>query len=618
MRARWCVSLVHGAFKHVPLSVFGRNVDVTLICRRSRHFAGTRYLKRGVSESGYVANEVETEQIVEADGGYASGGATRRLVSAHVQVRGSIPLHWSQEASALSPKPDIVLHRNDPLFVATGLHMRRLVTRHGNPVACLNLIKAVERKPREMILRRELQAAIYQLNEQMDFPDGGGGGGTEGGGEGEGEIVACESQGTPSPVAATNPNPNPNHTLYYHFDMAAKSRECGQSGLLEAFTPVARMSVELTGCFGPLEGNPGGAVSTGGDAFTWQHGVVRTNCVDCLDRTNVAQFAIGLMALSQQLRAVDLLGADDAPYAASTISVQRAATFTAVVGSPRDQQQKQLEDEIRPNSFTDATNIEKGSLPTIASVLMEMYEEIGDEIAQQYGGSSAHSVFFQNQKGMGATSSQGRDLLTSARRFYSNSFTDDEKQDAINLFLGTFRAPKVTLISDDGVPVPARMQHIWDLESDIHLHGSFGPSVTAAGIAQQERMRVLAEIGEEQAEEEGLLSMDTDIAVWDESLLLQTPPPTTTPSPLRFGVECIVDDRRGARIFPNSPLDRRTSTGSTSLGESPPSPSPRAPPPASLYAGFFACDDDTFQGQFFPHVQSDSDSDVSVQEEDEW
>ena len=129
---------------------------------------------------------------------------------------------------------------------------------------------------------------------------------------------------------------------------------------------------------------------------------------------------------------------------------------------------------------------------------------------------------------------------------------------------------------------------------------------------------MLAEIGEEQAEEEGLLSMDTDIAVWDESLLLQTPPPPPTPSPLRFGVECIVDDRRGARIFPNSPLDRRTSTGSTSLGESPPSPSPRAPPPASLYAGFFACDDDTFQGQFFPHVQSDSDSDVSVHEDDEW
>jgi len=32
-----------------------------------------------------------------------------------------------------------------------------------------------------------------------------------------------------------------------------------------------------------------------------QHGVVRTNCVDCLDRTNTAQFAIGKTALGMQV-----------------------------------------------------------------------------------------------------------------------------------------------------------------------------------------------------------------------------------------------------------------------------------------------------------------------------
>ena len=36
-----------------------------MVGRRSRHFAGTRYLKRGVTENGKVANEVEIEQIVE-------------------------------------------------------------------------------------------------------------------------------------------------------------------------------------------------------------------------------------------------------------------------------------------------------------------------------------------------------------------------------------------------------------------------------------------------------------------------------------------------------------------------------------------------------------------------
>jgi len=33
----------------------------------------------------------------------------------------------------------------------------------------------------------------------------------------------------------------------------------------------------------------------------FQHGVLRTNCIDCLDRTNVAQFAFGLVGFGRQL-----------------------------------------------------------------------------------------------------------------------------------------------------------------------------------------------------------------------------------------------------------------------------------------------------------------------------
>ena len=35
-----------------------------------------------------------------------------------------------------------------------------------------------------------------------------------------------------------------------------------------------------------------------------QRGVVRTNCVDCLDRTNTAQFAIGKCALAFQVNSL--------------------------------------------------------------------------------------------------------------------------------------------------------------------------------------------------------------------------------------------------------------------------------------------------------------------------
>lgn len=43
-----------------------------------------------------------------------------------------------------------------------------------------------------------------------------------------------------------------------------------------------------------------------GQKIQLQHGVLRTNCIDCLDRTNVAQFAYGLTALGQQLHALGL------------------------------------------------------------------------------------------------------------------------------------------------------------------------------------------------------------------------------------------------------------------------------------------------------------------------
>ena len=46
------------------------------------------------------------------------------------------------------------------------------------------------------------------------------------------------------------------------------------------------------------------------DTMSLQNGVCRTNCVDCLDRTNAAQFVFGKRALGHQLYA---LGVVDSP-----------------------------------------------------------------------------------------------------------------------------------------------------------------------------------------------------------------------------------------------------------------------------------------------------------------
>ena len=80
--------------------MFGKVALLTLIARRSRHFAGPRFHKRGVTPRGYVANEMESEQIVQDASTTAFTPESLSRFAAYVQHRGSIPLYWSQESPA--------------------------------------------------------------------------------------------------------------------------------------------------------------------------------------------------------------------------------------------------------------------------------------------------------------------------------------------------------------------------------------------------------------------------------------------------------------------------------------------------------------------------------------
>ena len=64
----WISPLVHGFFRQRKLRTdSGRIISMTLIARRSRHFAGTRYLRRGVNIQGNVANEVLRMLVCECE-----------------------------------------------------------------------------------------------------------------------------------------------------------------------------------------------------------------------------------------------------------------------------------------------------------------------------------------------------------------------------------------------------------------------------------------------------------------------------------------------------------------------------------------------------------------------
>ncbi|KAF2667097.1 hypothetical protein BT63DRAFT_458061 [Microthyrium microscopicum] len=362
----WCVPTIHGYVEQSSLDIFGRRIYLTIIARRSRYFAGARYLKRGANDQGYVANDVETEQIVSDVVTTSFHGPGPVLFSSpnytsYVQHRGSIPLHWSQDNSGVTPKPDIDINLVDPFYAAAALHFDDLFKRYGAPVYVLNLIKARERNPRESKLGIEFERALAFLNQSL---------------------------------------PEDKRILYKAFDMSRAAKTRGQDvvGVLEL---IAQDIMEETGMF-----QNGDCVNS---IPKMQNGIARTNCIDCLDRTNAAQFVIGKRALGHQLQALGVIDGPHLEYDSDVV-----------------------------NTFT------------------HMYHAHGDTIAIQYGGSHlAHTL--STYRKLNEWKNHSRDMVESFKRYYHNSFLDSQRQEAYNLFLGNY-------IYAQGQPM------LWDLPSDYYLH----------------------------------------------------------------------------------------------------------------------------------------------------
>lgn len=362
----WCVPVIHGYLAQAALPVWGRIVYITIIARRSRYFAGARFLKRGANDMGYVANDVETEQIVSENTTTSLHAPGPKLYASpnytsYVQHRGSIPLHWTQDNNGVTPKPPIELNLVDPFYSAAALHFDNLFERYGAPVFVLNLVKSKERTPRESKLLYEFTDAINYLNQFL---------------------------------------PADKKIIHKPWDMsrASKSRDQDVIGTLES---MGNEVVTRTGIFHNGDGKT--------TIPTVQNGVARTNCIDCLDRTNAAQFVIGKRALGHQLHALGVIS------------------------------------EPSINYDTDAINL-----------FTTMYHGHGDTIAIQYGGSQLVNTMETYRK-INQWTSQSRDMVESFRRYYNNSFLDGQRQEAYNLFLGNY-------VYEHGQPM------LWDLATDYHLH----------------------------------------------------------------------------------------------------------------------------------------------------
>ncbi|CAN1159636.1 Phosphatidylinositol-3-phosphatase SAC1 [Linum perenne] len=119
-------------------------------------------------------------------------------------------------------------------------------------------------------------------------------------------------------------------------------------------------------------------------------------------------------------------------------------------------------------NLTDVPKVDPDS--SIAAALMDMYQSMGDALAHQYGGSAAHNTVFTERQGKWKATTQSREFIKSIKRYYSNAYTDGEKQDAINLFLGYFRP-------QEGRPA------LWELDTDYYLHvAAVGDDPADSGI----------------------------------------------------------------------------------------------------------------------------------------
>ncbi|NDD93295.1 hypothetical protein EBZ37_14595, partial [bacterium] len=151
----WSVDVIHGAFRCLRFSSAGRRFQFILIARRSRFFAGTRYLKRGINHNGHCANEVETEQILIQLG-------PPDIVCRFKQLRASVPLHWSQDPNTLLGKPDIVINNTDLGLDATRMHFENLLQRYGKPVMPVSLLHTRPGSS-ESVLGSEYRYALQSL-----------------------------------------------------------------------------------------------------------------------------------------------------------------------------------------------------------------------------------------------------------------------------------------------------------------------------------------------------------------------------------------------------------------------------------------------------------------------
>ncbi|XP_058468246.1 phosphatidylinositide phosphatase SAC2 isoform X2 [Malaya genurostris] len=313
----WVLPIIQGYVQVEQCVVGNECFTLALVSRRSRYRAGTRYKRRGCDEAGNCANYVETEQVL----------SLRQHQISFTQVRGSVPVYWSQPGYKYRPPPRLDRDENET-HLAFEKHFEQEIKIYKS-ICVINL---VEQTGKEKVIGDAYANHILRFNSEK--------------------------------------------LIYVTFDFHEYCRGMrfeNVSSLIEALAPEA-------GSMGFHWRDHNGPICN-------QKSVFRVNCMDCLDRTNVVQTAIGKAVLESQLVKLGLAP----PYS-------------------------QLPDQLK-------------------GPFMTLWANNGDVISRQYAGTNALKGDY-TRTGERKISGIMKDGMNSANRYYLARFKDTYRQATIDMMLG--------------------------------------------------------------------------------------------------------------------------------------------------------------------------------------
>jgi hypothetical protein len=376
----YILPVIFGMLRITPARVKNTPFTFALITRRSRHRGGTRYFSRGIDENGNVSNYNETEQIVilnDATGGLAgfAGGQTMQngttqdlQVFSFVQTRGSVPVYWA-EINNLHYTPKLQVRGVETAVEAARKHFTEQIKVYGENY----LVNLVNQKGREERVKDAYEQLVRSL---VSSPV---------------ESAEADEPRSPEKVHTLDSEQKQQildhiHYIYFDFHNETKGLKWHRAQLLlDRLTDGLMRGQYFRGVENPGDAN--GQL----DSRTLQTSVVRTNCMDCLDRTNVVQSMLGRWTVSRQLMDAGVL---------------------------------------RPGESANDD-------PEFENLFRNMWADNADVVSKAYSGTGALKTDF-TRTGERTRAGMVQDLSNSLTRYVRNNFMDGPRQDGFDLFLGTY------------------------------------------------------------------------------------------------------------------------------------------------------------------------------------